>query len=197
MKCFSGAEVRKSATEVGLTERTYTPEDLLRLPEGKHCELIDSRMVEKHGGALVGAVAGRIIYRVGMFVEERNLGFVFTSTCGFQCFGDDPPIVLKPSVSFVRLGRLANDKLPEGHVIMPPDLAVQVVSPMDRAYDVERRVADYIEAGIPLIWIVYPNTKTVQAIEHGRSERRLTLADDLSGSDVLPGFHCSVTELFP
>ena len=52
---------------------------------------------------------------------------------GYQCFPHDPGLVRKPDVSFVRYGRFPGGVLPEGWAKIPPDLAVEVVSPNDTA----------------------------------------------------------------
>ena len=103
-------------------------------------------------------------------------------------------------MSFVRRGRFPGEVIPTGHCLIPPDLAVEVISPGDLAYEVEDKIDEYLKAGIPLIWVVYPPQRMVR-IRRPRSsplgiESVLTDTDVISGEDVLPGFSCAVKEFF-
>ena len=113
------------------TEARYTPEDLLAMPDGKSYELVDGRLVERNMGAKSSRVGGRLHLRLDPFCEEHNLGIVWPADNGYQCFPHAPGLVRKPDVSFVRSGRLPGDIEPDGWVKIPPDLAVEVVSPND------------------------------------------------------------------
>src|SRR3954469_15279453 len=135
-----------------------TPEDLLARPDADSYELIDGQLVEKHMGAHAGLVAATLIALLRADARARGLGRVFTSDCSYQ-IGPGRNLVRKPDVSFIARGRLPGDQLPAGHLRIPPDLAVEVVSPNDLAEDIDARVADYLEAGVRLMWVVYPATR--------------------------------------
>jgi Uma2 family endonuclease len=105
--------------------------------------------------------------------------------------------VRKPDVSFIRRGRLPDERLPKGHVTIPPDLAVEVLSPNDLADEVDEKVKEYLEAGVLVVWVVFPKTRTVQIHRADGPIVKLTETDELSGEEVLPGFRCRVGEIFP
>jgi Uma2 family endonuclease len=50
---------------------------------------------------------------------------------------------------------------------------------------------------VRLIWVVYPDTRTVHVNRLDGSVAVLREADELSGEEVLPGFTCRIAELFP
>ena len=77
-----------------------------------------------------------------------------------------------------------------------PDLVVEVISPNDLAFELYEKLADYQKAGIPLVWVVNPETRTVQPIGSTGAEPLLCEGDILRGGDVLPGFECPVSALF-
>ena len=96
-------------------------------------------------------------------------------------------------------GRLTGDRAPDGHCRIAPDLAVEVVSPNDLAYQ-DEKVAEYLGAGVPIVWVVNPNTRSVR-IHRPRSSPRglvsgLTSEDVIDAEDVLPGFSCPVRDFF-
>ena len=75
-----------------------------------------------------------------------------------------------------------------------------MLSPGDLAYEVERKVLEYLSAGVRLIWVVNPELRTVTihrpaAAKLGRSTR-LTESETISGEDVVPAFECPVAEFF-
>ena len=116
----------------------FTPEDLLAMPDGKHYELVDGRLVERNMGAESSWIGGRIFLRLNLFCDEHQLGYVWPADNGYQCFAHAPKLVRRPDVSFIRAGRLPGGELPKGHVRIPPDLAVEVVSPNDLASELTR-----------------------------------------------------------
>ena len=131
------------------------------------------------------------------FAEPHGLGWAFPADCGYQCFPDAPDKVRKPDASFIQRGRLPGEQLHEGHVRIAPDLAVEVVSANDLFDEVEIKVGEYLGAGVRLVWVVNPRTRTGQVYRADGSVTRLREGDELSGEDVLPGFRCRVHDLFP
>lgn len=77
---------------------------------------------------------------------------------------------------------------PKGYPEMAPDLAVEVVSPSDTAEDLQQKVGEYLVSGTRLVWVIYPDTKSVTVFTPGGQARVLGVQDTLNGEDVLPGF---------
>jgi Uma2 family endonuclease len=174
-----------------------TPEGLLEKEDGARYELIDGILVERHLGARSSEVAANIISLIRPYAFERKLGKVFATDCGYQIFEGDPKRVRFPDGSFIARGHLPEDKTPEGHVRVPPDLAVEVVSPQDTAEEVEAKRVAFLQAGTRLFWVVYPESRTVHVYRQGNNNSlALAEGDELSGEDVLPGFLCRVAAVF-
>ena len=81
-------------------------------------------------------------------------------------------------------------------VTIPPDLTIEVVSPNDLAYEVEQKVEEYLDAGIRMVWVVFPNTKTINIYQIDRSVQKLSVADTITAGDVIPGFSAPVRAIF-
>ncbi len=184
-------------SSVTAIEARSTPEDLLAMPDGKNHELVDGRIVERLSGARSSRVGGRLMSRLGCYCEERGLGWALSASCGYQCFPHDRDRVRRPNVSFVRQGRFPGGRLPKGFVPFAPDLAVLVVAPDDLAEDVEGKIRDYRRAGVPLIWVISPRSRTVRVHRADGSVSRLHEDDELSGEDVMPGFRCPLRDILP
>jgi Uma2 family endonuclease len=175
---------------------SITPDDLQSMPNAVDFELVNGNLVERHMGSESSAIA-LVIGSLLLAWAQRQLAHVFTTDCGYQCFKDAPDKVRKPDVSVVVKGRLAGEKPPEGYVRIPPDLAVEVLSPGDLAYEIDEKVAEYLRAGGRLIWVVNPRTKTVRIHRPARAAAgpisSLDATGRISGEDVLQGFECAVS----
>jgi Uma2 family endonuclease len=174
----------------------YTPEDLLTMPDGNNYELADGNLVERKMGARSSYVAGETFVIMHGFCRLNRLGWVFPEGTSFQCFPDAPAKVRRPDTSFIRFGRFPGELLPEGHIRIAPDLAVEVVSPNDLVYEIDEKVEEFLAAGVPLVWVVNPETRTVQVHRPTGPGVILRAGDELTGEDVLPGFRCRVADLF-
>jgi Uma2 family endonuclease len=175
----------------------YTPEDLLLMPDEKNYELVNGDLVERNIGmesSRIGITIGRL---VDTFCVNERLGPVFGADAGYQCFPDDPSRVRKADVSFINASRLPNSELPVGYCRIAPDLAVELISPNDLAYEIEEKVREYLEAGVRLIWVVYPPSRLVRVHRLNGTVAEFKEGDFLDGEDVLPRFRCQVKDIFP
>lgn len=172
--------------------RPITAEEFLYMPESDGAELLDGRIVEKCMGNESAWLGGRILVLISRYIEGKRLGRVFGSEAGLRVWRDHPNRVRKPDVTFFRSRRRPPVGWEEQIV---PDLIVEVVSPNDKADDLEEKLAQFREAGIPLIWVVYPGTRSAHILtQSARIEVRPTGV--LDGGDILPGFTLSLAELF-
>ncbi len=71
-----------------------------------------------------------------------------------------------------------------------------MLSKNDTIREVEEKVAEYLEAGVPLIWVVDPKTKQLRVYRPNSSVRLCSGDDELLDEGVLPGFRCLASELF-
>jgi Uma2 family endonuclease len=125
-------------------------EEYLRtsFPDGDR-EYVDGRIVERNLGevdhaALQTAVAH---YSLTHYLKEVWTG-----------------VSVRMQVSKTRIRvpdvTLVCGSKPEGKIIrMPPLVAVEVLSPDDRAGDLEEKVADYLAFGVPYVWVLNPETR--------------------------------------
>ncbi len=179
------------------TQRRYTPEDLLKMPDGDRYELVDGQLVEHNMSYWSCYVAGRLYARLNGFCEANQPGWVSGEGTTYQCFPDAPQRVRRADVSFIRLERMSLEQAnAEGHTLIAPDLAVEVVSPNELLYEVHAKVQEFMRAGTRLVWVVNPQTRIVEVHRAHGQGAILREDDELDGEQVLPGFHCKVAELF-
>ena len=173
----------------------FTPDDVLRLESETLYELVDGKLVEKRMSSVASETAGIITGHLFIFVREKPLGKVFPEQT-FKCFPDDPDLIRRPDIAFVSADRLAGVP-PEGHVPIVPDLAIEVVSPNDSVYELDRKLADYQAAGVKLVWVVNPEARMIRVHRPDHSVVELHESETISGESVLPGFSAMVTNLLP
>src|SRR5215475_3008670 len=180
-----------------VASQRYTPEDLLAMPDSHRFDLVDGQLVERNMGAESSWIALQINSRLCSYAETSQPGLVLGPDCGYQIFQDDPNRVRFPDGSFIRSGRLPNDALPRGRIRVVPDLVLEVVSPNDLTWEVDMKVTEYLQASVPLVWVFYPDTRTVSVYHPDGKAARLGVGETLSGAEVLPGFTCPVADVFP
>ncbi len=129
------------------------------------------------------------------YVTAHRLGLMFAAETGFV-LSKNPDTVRAPDIAFVVRERIPPDGLPEGYWELAPDLAVEVVSPNDTAAEVQSKAQMWLKSGVRLVWVVYPDTRSVVAYKSLKEISVLTVGDALSGGDVVPGFECTVAEVF-
>lgn len=178
-------------------EAEVTPEDLLRMgSEGKGYELVDGRLEELNLSFLSSYVAGKTYKLIDRHVEAGNLGWVVPESTSFQCFPDARKKVRRPDVAFLALTRLTPTQArAEGHCTVVPDLVVEVISPNDFAKLINRKVEEWLGAGVKLVWVIDPEAKLVHCHQPAAAATRREL-DTLTGDPVLPGFAIPVADLF-
>ena len=177
--------------------RLLTADDLLAMPDdGKRYELIRGELIEmapaSHNSSRVGVRFGR---RIGNFVEEHDLGHDVGADAGV-IIERDPDTVRAPDYGFISYERAAQPPQMMGFANVIPDLALEVVSPNDRQREVDAKIQMWLDAGVRLVLVAYPETREVNAHHDDGSVVRYGLGDTVVGDPVLPGFTCSVTDIF-
>ncbi len=188
-----------TATGLMTAEEFY---DWACLPENadRKWELDDGVPVELEGpdvpppGQLHGLVIWFILTRLTDYVRRRQSGHMFPNDTGLVV-KRRPDTVRGPDLMLF-LDSLTLDQAGYGYVDRVPALVVEVVSPSDKASALRRRVAQYVKRGVPLVWVVYPDERTVSVHRPGRPTAELDWDDEVSFPDVLPDFACKVSDLF-
>ena len=176
---------------------TATVEDVLRLCDGEPkclCELVDGVLVEKVCRHLESRLAARLLQFLQNYLELHDLGILTGA--------DGPLQILANQVRFPDVAFIGYDRIPEGaDATTPvpnwiPSLAVEILSPGNTKAEMTRKLRDYFEAGVELVWYVDPSDRTVRVYHSPESVTTLTEADNLDGEQLLPGFRLSIRDWF-
>jgi Uma2 family endonuclease len=179
-----------------VAEKLMTVAEFEKLPETEmQRELVRGRVVETMPpGGEHGPLAGDIYMLIKLWLKQQGLKGYVTVESGYY-LARNPDIVRGPDVSYVRAERIPETGIPKGFWTLAPDLAVEVVSPGETADEVRDKVHDFLTFGTLLVWVVHPRTQEV--IAHTPDGLARTFGkDDVLEFDLLPGFSCTVKDLF-
>jgi Uma2 family endonuclease len=156
------------------------------------------RRLEYIGGEVVEVVSNDISSLVGMniggelsvFVRTNKLGYVHGADGGYRVAGED----YIPDCAFISKEKYPK---PTGKAYIPfaPDLAVEVLSPLNDESSMRIKIGNYLKAGT-LLWVVDPQKKRVEIYAPGQNVQIVELTGTLTGADVLPGFSIKVADVF-
>jgi Uma2 family endonuclease len=160
---------------------------IFELERGKVVEL--SRPGEVHG-----VVCANVMWILGGYIRHRRKGYVCGNDTGV-IWEWAPDTVKGPDAIFydknVPFGEL-NPKWTEE----VPALVVEVRSPNDRMSKINRRIAQFLTWGVPLVWLVDPEDQTVTIYRQGQPHEVLETDQELTGDGILLDFRCPVAEFF-
>lgn len=110
----------------------------------------------------------------------------------------DPERLRGPDVSFVSDERIrSSGGEPEhGGFRLVPDLVVEIDSPGRRPAIEQRRIRDYLDAGVRLLWVIHTATRSATVYDADGNARVVREGGSLDGGSVLPGLQLSFADLF-
>jgi Uma2 family endonuclease len=163
-------------------------------PDGSRLELVRGEVVVMPSSkARHGVICHRISRLLGNEVDPNKLGWVTTNDTGV-ILERDPDTMRGPDVAFWSIVR--QPALPAEYFEIPPDIAVEVLSPEDRRKEVREKIKEYLTHEVKLVWLVDPETRTVTVYQGSFRGTELDESDTLTGGDMLPNFSCKVSDLF-
>ncbi len=176
---------------------TATVADVIRLCDREPkclCELVDGVLVEKVMGTPESRLAAWLIFTLQTYLNEYDLGILTGADGPLQILADQ---VRFPDVAFISYDRIPPDA--DSSTPVPdwiPTLAVEVLSPSNTKKEMARKLRNYFEAGVELVWYVDPSDRTVRVYHSPEAVVTLTESDDLTGEQLLPGFRLSIRDWF-
>lgn len=178
--------------------KPVTVEEYELLPEptdGTQLELIRGEVVAvcrpnwEHG-----EIAGNIYSIIKAYLKKQQVGRVSVESGVIT--ERNPDTLRGPDVSFISKDRLPLNKRMNEYAKMTPDLCVEVLSPSNTRPELNTKMAEYFSTGAKMIWVVDPDERSVAVYEQPDEGRVFKGRSTLSGGQVLPGFTCSVAEIF-
>jgi Uma2 family endonuclease len=181
-----------------VVKKLLTAEEFAELPppdDGSLQELVCGEIITMSPPkARHGIACSKVVIKLGIFIDAGALGTLTCNDTGVL-IRRHPDTVRGPDVAFWTHERLP--AIPNSYVDIPPDLIVEVVSPNDVFSHVHRKVCEYLDRGVRLVWIVDPENRELSVYRPGQQPSILSENETVTGEDVLPGFTCRVGDLLP
>jgi Uma2 family endonuclease len=183
------------------TPRLMTTEELLALPDdGVERELIRGMLRERpmtRRGRRHSRTEARLTALLVQWLatQPEPRGEVLAGEAAFRLRGD-PDTTVGIDVAYISPDLAARTPDDAFLVDGPPVLAAEVLSPSDKQEDILDKVRDYLDAGVPLVWVLEPVFRTITVYRPGQDPRMFGGTEPLTGDPHLPGFRAAVAEFF-
>jgi Uma2 family endonuclease len=170
------------------TESVLTAEDFLLLPDSNRPrELVRGRIVTMNAPYYRhGKICGRLVRFLGNFADDQDLGTVVSNDAGVVT-ERGPDSVRGADVAYYSYQRLPKDVDPEGYPGVTPELVFEVRSPTDRSKALQEKVDEYLSAGVLSVCVLDPTDDTAVVYSAGRPPLTVTITEDLTFPEILPG----------
>ncbi len=146
-------------------------------------------------GCETGSYNAELIVEFGMWNRQKKLGKVFDSS---TCFKLPKGSNRSPDVAYIKIERWNKLTAEEKTKFSPiaPDFVLELMSPSDSLQDIQEKMAEYMDNGVTLGWLINPDKKQVEIYRQGQEKEVLNNPQILSGEDILPDFTLDLTEIF-
>lgn len=146
-------------------------------------------------GSESGRQNGNLFGQIWYWNRQTRLGVVFDSSTGFTL-----PNGAKrsPDVSWIEISRWneLTQKQKRGFAPIAPDFVLELLSPNDRLLDTQAKMKEYLECGVKLGWLIYPDETRVEIYRLGKNVEVVNFDRDLSGEGLMPGLIVELDEMF-
>jgi Uma2 family endonuclease len=199
---------RQLDDEKCILERTGRKEQLMKAPNSilaqgaasgediERYEVIDGVRVEREPmGAFETVLASWLCHLMNGFAAGKKLGLAVNEV--LFVLNAARNLHRRPDVAFVSYARWTSPVVarePAWNVV--PDLAVEIVSPTNLAEEIDRKITDYFQSEVRLVWVFYPDSGRVYVYQSPTHVSILERTDTLDGGEVLPGFRLPIAQVY-
>ncbi|SFH81675.1 Uma2 family endonuclease [Planctomicrobium piriforme] len=185
------------STQTGL----ITAEQFMQMHFDVPVELVRGEIVYLYGedgmtrpDHVHGGVCSNLAVAISVWAKSRGAGRVSTNDSGVKT-ERDPDTIRGADVAFFPMGRLPGGKLPKGRTDIAPSLCIEVLSPSNTYGEMTAKREEYLACGVEEVWIVDPESRSVDVFRSDAPQHRLDDSDMLT-SRALPGFERPVADIF-
>jgi Uma2 family endonuclease len=178
-----------------------TTDELLAMPqEGMDRWLIRGQLREKPmtvRNRWHSRVMARLSQLLGNWLDQQPAprGEILDGEVGVRLRRDPDTTV---GIDIVYIGPELAAKEPKDTRLIDgvPILAVEILSPKDTEEEKNEKLTAYLGAGVPVVWFVDPEHKTVLVYKPDADPELFNVQKQLSADPHLPGFRVPVAQIF-
>lgn len=186
--------------DISLERTAVTLDDLMSLGSDARVEVINGVVVEMAPvGGLHHIYGGNLHYPIKTYVDERDLGIVFMDGLLYLMNEDNRNLrgSFSPDISFIRRENIPaswNLSLPFPGV---PDFAVEVISPSEKAVDIQSKISTYLERGTEQVWVLFPLSREIYQYRRDQNTARIYRgSEQIDCESLFPGLVLTLDTIF-
>lgn len=100
-----------------------------------------------------------------------------------------------PDVLYISDDRLSRDRILDEPCLVPPELAIEIISPDQSFGEISGKAMDYLNAGVSRVWVVDAKVKTI-TIFYPDSPPQTLRGDELITDELFPGLEFTPSQIF-
>ena len=187
--------IQRALTPLG-TE-PITAEQLLEMhARGMRGELIRGVFCPTmSAGKLHAAIAINLAGFLREVVRPGRLGWILGTDGGVR-LESNPDTVREPDIAYFSRERLPMSIDDQGYADVAPDIVAEIASPSDSVRQITDKAHMWLNAGVQLVWVLWPETQTIEVHRPNQPVTTLREADTLTAEDILPQFSVPVADIF-
>jgi hypothetical protein len=169
--------------------------DVLRLArqESRLCELVSGVLVEKRLGYKEMSIAAALLAALEEHVGQKQLGAVTGPEGAYRL---NEHLVRFPAVAFCAAGAYRGDVTPgEAAAGIIPQVVAEITDGSANA-ELARRLTDYFDAGLRLVWVIHLDRRTAAAYSSPKKSQAISAHGALDGGRLIRGFKLPLVRLF-
>ncbi len=137
-----------------------------------------------------------IIMTLTNWIVNSGLGIGFDSSTRFNLPNG---AVYSPDASWVsseKWDALTQQQQKEELLSLVPDFVLELRSSSDSLQRLQKKMAEYINNGVSLAWLIDPKNKIVDIYRQQKEVEVLDFPETVSGEDVLPGLELNLNQIW-
>jgi Uma2 family endonuclease len=181
--------------------RPITTEELLAMPENGVDRWLIRGQLRERPMTVRNRYHSRTMIRIGRLLEAwleeqpEPRGEMLCGEAGV-ILKHDPDTTVGVDVVYISAEVAARQSDDTTLIDGVPTLAVEILSPSDTQEDTHEKISEYLRAGVPLVWIVDPEDRTVRIYRPDARPQLFNEDQELTGDPHLPGFRTPVRRMF-
>jgi Uma2 family endonuclease len=178
-----------------------TTEELLALPDDGIDRWLIAGALRERPMTLRNRYHSRVLIRTGKYLDNwldeqpPPRGQILGGEAGVV-FRRNPDSMVGVDITYVGADVMVRQTVDTTLIEGIPILVVEILSPSDTIEDINEKIDAYLEAGVPIIWIIDPYRRTVTVYSSDFEPRLYNVRDELTAEPHLPGFRIPVARLF-
>ncbi len=174
------------------TTAKLTLQDFWALPPGEtNYELIRGQAIPKMAAKKFHAAAQKVLLRL---LDDWNQGHVFPEWSASLRLEDENWVPC-PDVTYISYARLPESWSENAACPLPPDLAIEIISPGQTFGQLAQKAEDYLTAGVQRVWVVDTQAQSITVFYPDRPTRTYRGTQTLE-DNCLPGLVFTPQQVF-